>query len=245
MSVNERMIEEIVKSVITSLDNGGAYRDVPTGKPCGCNSCPLSNPRQRMLEVGQLIYDRRLSDAAGGNLSCRVGDKIYITPRYMGEKHRYKIIADDIILADLNGSIYEGEANMVSREGNLHFGIYRRFPEINAVIHAHPRNILPFATTGVNIPPITDMLVHFNIGDVECCAPADPASDELANNVIKVLENKRNAMKEFGAAVMIPKHGILVVGVDLDYAYAILESIDTAAYVYIESMHLKNTSLRF
>ncbi|MCK5526313.1 MAG: class II aldolase/adducin family protein [Candidatus Latescibacteria bacterium] len=222
----ERELEEIVSGIVTSMVGG-------IGKK------PNANPRAKLLEIGGLIYDRKLSDAAGGNLTCRYDGKIYITPRYMGEQHRYNIEPDDIIVTNLDGSIVDGDPDMITREGSAHFAVYRKYPQVNGVIHAHPRNILPFATTGVNIPPITEMLEHFGVGEIEICKRADPATPALAETIIEYLDRKVDALDRFGAAVMIPKHGILVAGKDLDYAYTILESIETAAYVYMQSCVLK------
>ena len=39
---------------------------------------------EQIIHVGRLIYDRFLTDFAGGNVSARVGDRIYLTPRYAG-----------------------------------------------------------------------------------------------------------------------------------------------------------------
>ncbi|MBI5723858.1 MAG: class II aldolase/adducin family protein [Planctomycetes bacterium] len=231
--MNQNLIEDVVRRVIAN--------SIPS-RPGSCAVCrhSLKNPRNTILEIGGLIYDRHLSDSAGGNISCRVGNLVYITPRYMGESFRYKqLLPDQIILADETGKVIDGDPNLVSREGNLHFGVYKTFPEICACIHAHPRNILPFATLGVPIPSVTDMTDHFELGEIQCCAPAAPASEELAENCIRVLSGKREAMQKFGAAVMIPKHGIIVVAKDLNIAYVLLETIETAAYITLQISHLK------
>jgi len=224
---NEKDLEEVVASVI---------------KKCIPELGDKVNlhPRAKIFEIGRLIYDRNLSDAAGGNLSCRHDGKIYLTPRYMGEQHRYNVQHDDIITTNLDGSIVDGDVAMVTREGSAHYAVYRKYPQVNGIIHAHPRNILPFATVGIPIPPITEMLEHFGVGDIELCERADPATPKLAETILEFLGKKEDALNRFGAAVMIPKHGILVAGKDLDYAYAILESIETAAYVYMHSCILKN-----
>ena len=46
------------------------------------------DPRPLMVEIARLLYDRFLTNSAGGNMSCRVGDRIYVTPRGLGSKHR-------------------------------------------------------------------------------------------------------------------------------------------------------------
>jgi ribulose-5-phosphate 4-epimerase/fuculose-1-phosphate aldolase len=161
----------------------------------------------------------------------------------MGEQHRYNIDVDSIIVTDLNGTPIEGDVNMITREGSTHFGVYNTFPQVGAVIDAHPRNILPFATAGIKIPCITDPMVHmFNNQEVEICEDADPATDALAKTVIYFMKRRESALNKFGSAVMIPKHGVLVAGRNLDYAYALLECLETAAFVYLKTLELKRLS---
>ena len=37
---------------------------------------PLEDPRPKMVEIAHLMYDRFMTNSAGGNLSCRIGDRI-------------------------------------------------------------------------------------------------------------------------------------------------------------------------
>ena len=50
-----------------------------------------TDPRPLMVEIAELLYDRNLTNSAGGNMSCRVGDRIYITPRKVGSKQRWRL----------------------------------------------------------------------------------------------------------------------------------------------------------
>ena len=226
----ERDIEKIVSGVVSKFTK-------ELGKE------PNPNPRAKILEIGKLVYARKLSDAAGGNLTCRNDGKIYITPRFMGEQCQYNIKYDEIIVTKLDGTVLDGDPDMITREGSAHFAVYRKYPQVNGVIHAHPRNILPFASLGIPIPPITEMLDHFGVGEIEICEQADPATPALAETIIEHLDRRVDALNRFGAAVMIPRHGILVAGIDLDYTYTILESIETAAYVYLQMCMLKGCHL--
>ena len=45
--------------------------------------------RVRITEIGRMLFERKLTDASGGNISARVGDRICITPRYAGSKHQW------------------------------------------------------------------------------------------------------------------------------------------------------------
>ena len=112
------------------------------------------DPRPAMVEIAQLMYARRLTNSAGGNISCRVEDYVFITPRYLGSKQRWQLRPEQVLVFDRDYQIIEGEPAKISREGRMHFACYQNFPQINGVIHAHPQYLTVFATAGVTLPPV-------------------------------------------------------------------------------------------
>jgi hypothetical protein len=40
-----------------------------------------TDPRPLMVEIAHLLYSRFLTNSAGGNVSCRVGERIYFMPQ--------------------------------------------------------------------------------------------------------------------------------------------------------------------
>jgi len=195
------------------------------------------NPRQRIAEIAKLMYERHLSDSGGGNLSCRVGDRIYITPRYLGELHQFKVNIDQIITMKPNAEVIDGNADMITREGSVHVNIYNTFTQVKAILHAHPRNILPFTSAGISIPSNTEMFKHLLGNDeIEICDDVGPATDLLSTTIINCLRRRENALSRYGSAVMIPNHGVIVAARNLNYAFCILETIETSAVVYFQTM---------
>ena len=70
--------------------------------------CELSYMEQRkeMLEIIKYLYDRKLTNAAGGNVSMRVADnRVLITPSMMSEHHRCRINPEDLMIIDYEGNI--------------------------------------------------------------------------------------------------------------------------------------------
>lgn len=242
MEISENQLWEIVSQVVLSeLERLG--RTPPDSRDS------LSNPRQRIIRMCRLIYTRQLTDSAGGNVSLRIGDTVYITPRYMGEHRQWEIAPDDIILAKIDSSeqssrgvqppsiakrpftVIEGSAERISREGSVHFGIYKNFPHIGAIIHAHPANCLVFACSGREMPSVTAMAEHFRIGTVPIVPDAPPGSDELASYVIETFKKRHKENKAL--VVLMPNHGVVVAGKDINEAYVILESVETNARVFL------------
>ena len=205
--------------------------DERSHRESGDNCTSICSPRQIITRICRLVYTRRLSDSAGGNVSLRIGDEVYITPRYMGERHQWDIEPEDVILAGLDGTAIEGDTDCISREGSTHFGIYRNFPDVGGVIHAHPVYSLVFACSGREMPSITAMAEHFRIGTIPLVPDVSPGSDELAEQVIEMFEKRRQDNRAL--VVLMPNHGVVVAGKDINEAYVILESVETNARIFM------------
>jgi len=178
--------------------------------------------RRQIVEIGRLMYQRHLTDSAGGNISVKAQQKVFSTPRYAGSKYRWQLKPEQIVALE-NGQLKPEQAAHISREIRVHLAIYQRFPLAKAVIHAHPRYVMPFATLGRPIPPIWEGTRKFGtIGLV----PETPAhSPELAEQVVQALLPQANDLAQHAIAIQIPKHGLVVIGRDLDDAYDTLERI--------------------
>jgi len=189
-----------------------------------------SDPRPHMIAICRHIYSRQLSDSAGGNLSVRMGERIYLTPRYMGSRYRWEITPALISVLDLEGRVLEGP-EMLSRESRMHLALYRAMPRVGAVIHAHPRYIMAFACAQKPLEPATEYTRKFGtIGLI----PETPAhSPELAQRVVEALLPQEEELVRHALAVMLPYHGIVVAGRDLDDAYDTLERLSVSARVHI------------
>jgi len=183
----------------------------------------MSDPRAHICEIARFAYDRRLLDSAGGNLSARMGDYIYGTPRYAGSKRRWQLRPEHILVTDLEGNLLEGEGEL-SREYRMHLGIYRAFPEAGGVFHAHAQNVLLFANLRRPIPPTSEQTEKYGVIELTEEQPAH--SEALARTVVETLARKREKLAQHAVACLIPYHGITVAGRDLDDAYDALERID-------------------
>ncbi len=173
------------------------------------------------------MFERRLTDMAGGNISARVGGAIYITPRYAGSKQHWQLSPDDILRGEIASDDLLQQPRF-SREGKAHLAIYREFADVGAVIHAHPFHVLPFCVAGRAIEPVLEATQKFGVTPVAPFAPAHSA--ELAQHVVAGLRGREANIRKQAAAVLLPKHGIIVAGLDLWAAIDALERIDWNAW---------------
>src|SRR3954462_5542766 len=110
----------------------------------------MEDPRGHLVRICKLAYDRKLLDSAGGNVTTRLGERVYMTRSYAGGRHQWSLRPRDILELDLEGNILGGEGEF-SREGAVHMACYREFAEAGCVFHAHSLNIMPFVSKQVPI----------------------------------------------------------------------------------------------
>jgi ribose 5-phosphate isomerase B len=192
----------------------------------------LSKTRIKIAEIGEMVFERHLTDAAGGNISVRVGDLVCITPRYSGSKRRWHLKPNEVLVSDLSGNQLDGDGE-ISREGKVHLAIYQHFPDATAVLHGHARNVMTFVAAGQPIEPVLEATLKFGTIPVSRFSPAH--SEKLAEAIVESLEGKDEAIRKYATAVIAPWHGLFTVGKDLDAAFDLTERIDTNAYCILMS----------
>ncbi|HEX9333993.1 MAG TPA: ribose 5-phosphate isomerase B [Anaerolineales bacterium] len=192
----------------------------------------LSQTRIKIAETGKMVFERHLTDSAGGNISVRVGDSVCITPRYSGSKRHWHLQPNQVLVSDLLGNKLEGDGE-ISREAKVHYRLYQEFPDATAVLHSHARNMMVFAASGQPIEPVLEATLKFDTIPVTKFAPAH--SEKLADAITDAIRGKDEAIRKYATAVIAPWHGLFVVGKDLDAAFDLTERIDTNAYCILMS----------
>ena len=186
----------------------------------------ITKLRQQIAEIGALMYERHLTDSAGGNISARAGDLVCITPRFSGSKFRWRLRPEQVLVVDAKGKKLEGDGE-ISREAQVHLKLLAEFPMAGAVVHGHAQNALVFCCGGSPIPAILEDTVKFGTIRVTEYAPAH--SPKLADNVCSLMQGQEERIRKQAAAVLAPWHGVFVLAKDLDAGFDALERVDTNA----------------
>lgn len=190
-----------------------------------------TDPRPLMVEIAQLLYARNLTNSAGGNISCRVGDRIYITPRKLGSKYRWRLREEMVLVFDRDLRPIEGDPALVSRESQMHFACYQHLPEVNGILHAHARYLSVFAAAGESLVPTNEYTEKFGV--VEVVPPLPSHSGELAEAVVAKLTPRRETLKMNGLGLILAWHGAVTVGHDLADAYDVLDRLEWSAHTLL------------
>lgn len=189
--------------------------------------------REEICKLAKIMFDRQMTNAAGGNISMRVDEnKVLLSPARMSEHDKCDLKPEDLLLVDFDLNIIEGTRQM-TRESNMHVGIIKEFPFVNACVHAHSKNIMTFASFELPIPSVTEATEKF--GNIDCLPYYPAITKELADAVVEYFKTKREDLKEHPSAVMLARHGIIVAGKSLDESYSALERIETNAYIVLRS----------
>jgi len=184
--------------------------------------------RVQMCKIAKCMWDRRLTNAAGGNFAVRVDEgRILISPSMMSEHHQCDMRPEDLLLIDYDQNILEGEGKL-SRESLMHVLILSGFRNIGATIHAHPFYCMPYIAFSQPIPNVTEATM--GRGYVECMPWAKAYSEALARNVYNYFDERRELAERKPLGMIMPKHGVCVSGPTLYGAYSMLERIEADAF---------------
>lgn len=189
----------------------------------------LQQSRDLICQAARILFERKLFDLAGGNLSIRIDDRILITPSLASSLKYWQLNPEDILVVDLDGNIREG-VGKVSTELTTHLTLLKTFyPVGTAIVHAHPRNVLVFCSALQPIPPVLECTVQFGEIKVIEYASGGQLNVELAQNVLTGLLGQEDRIAQYAAAVIAPWHGIFAIGKSLNAALDTVERIEVNA----------------
>ena len=179
--------------------------------------------RAAVVRYGRAMVASGLTTGTGGNLSCRTGDRVAISPSGVP----YADLAPkDVAVVDLAGERVEGDTKPSSELG-FHLALYRHREDVGGVVHTHSVYATTLACLNREVPP-----VHYLVGFAGHKVPVAPyatfGTEALARNV-------RDTMGAAYNAVLLANHGLVAVGTDLSRAFDTAEEIEFVARVYCQA----------
>ena len=162
--------------------------------------------KEALVAYGRRMAADGLALGTGGNLSCRVGGLVAITPRGVG----YDVMEPEhICIVGLDGTEVDAPLGP-SSELPMHLAVYR-VTEAAAVVHTHSDYATALGTLVDELPPIHYLIALLG-GPVRVAPYATPGSVELAGHMARALEGR--------SAVLLGNHGAITIGDTLDQAYS-------------------------
>lgn len=180
--------------------------------------------RKEIVDICRKLLKQKHVIGSAGNVSVRIKDNeeeiVLITPSNVLYD---EMEPDDILTIDMEGKVIKGKRNP-SVEKKMHLRIYKERDDVNAIIHAHSIYSTVLSTLGLSIPAIFEEFVPYIGGEVQCAKYGEAGSEDLAEGVLNVLEERN--------AVLLANHGNLCCGSHLDGAYTVLEYLERGAKIY-------------
>ena len=184
--------------------------------------------RSQMAVIAREMWDRKLTNAAGGNFAVKVDEGlILVSPSMMSEHKLCRLRPEEFLLIDYKGNILEGDGKL-SRETEMHIMLLSGFKYIKSTIHAHPKYCMVYAAAGKPIKTVTEATVKRGeyFGVIE---HADAYTPQLAKNVYAYFNERRALAEKIGIGCIMPLHGVVVSGNSLMSAFSCLERMETDA----------------
>ena len=167
-----------------------------------------------------------LSPGRSGNVSCRFGAGMLITPSGLA----YETLQPaDIVFVAADGTPEEG-APKPSSEWRFHLAAYSARGDARAVVHTHSLNATALACAGKPIPAFHYMVAVAGGNDIPLVRYATFGTPELADFVKAGLKDR--------AACLMANHGQIATGASLDAALELAFEVETLAAQYIKVLSL-------
>lgn len=195
----------------------------------------INNLKVEIVKTCKILLKEGHVIGSAGNVSARIKNDeeeiILITPSNVNYD---QMTPDDILIIDNKGKVIAGNRNP-SVEKQLHLGIYKEREDVNAVIHSHGIFSTILSTLNLSLPPVIEELVPYLGGEIVCAEYGEAGTEELANNVVKSLEEKN--------ALILANHGNICCGSHLEGAYTVLKYLERGAKIYYLAKLIKEPNL--
>lgn len=173
--------------------------------------------KEELVRFSHRLYDANHVVALDGNLSFRYNDTVVITPTMCCKKD---VTVENLVTIGLDGALLS--AGKPSSEVQLHLMIYRFFPHVSSVCHAHPFYTTLMSIKNQRLQPelLIEAEMHLShIGYVPDTAPGSKALVEASESVLQ----------PDSSALVISRHGSVTWGEHIAQAYYQTESLERLA----------------
>ena len=179
-----------------------------------------------IISVSNEIYNKGLVSGKSGNISARFGDVIAITPTL---KSLSNLKEEDIVLVNMDGEVLT--KGKPSSEVNMHLEIYKKRPDVNAIVHTHSPYATGFAFSDKNLKRLEGFGAIKNpyISSIEY---EKPGTDELAKSASEGIGKED--------VLILKKHGVICVSDELKEAMLLAVFVEETAKTQFISLMLNS-----
>lgn len=184
------------------------------------------HPSYQLVQIMNRIYESGMTTTSGGNLSIAdVEGNIWITPSLVDKGN---LNPRDICCITPDGVPIGENLHKPSMEWQIHAGIYKRRPDVKAILHAHPPSLVAFSC--VNALPDLNIVdnAYRTLEHVSIAPYALPGSVELRDRVTQIFE-------EGCSIVLMENHGAMIGAENIFAAFQAFETFEIIAATEINA----------
>ena len=185
----------------------------------------MNEKKQAVADFMNRLYRQGLTTTSGGNISVRLSDELILLTPSATDKGNMK--AAQIATIGMDGSNHTPYLKP-SGETSMHLEIYKRRPDVQAIVHAHPPMASIFTTVEQKLNVRLLAETYAFAGDPVVAPYALTGTQELANSVA-------GALGETASCALLQNHGVLTIGTTLIEAFDRMEVLENAAKVNVFS----------
>lgn len=191
----------------------------------------LIETKNELVEIIKKLGENKLLPGTSGNVSMRYKEnQILLTAS--GSSSAF-ITCDDIILTDFEGNLLEKTAKHPTSEIGIHTLIYKKRPDINAIIHSHSNALSTFAVAQKPLRHILAENIYY-FKNIPFVPYFQPGSYELASNTAVCFENKDVN------ACFLSNHGFVLGAKNIKEAFNLSLMAENVAQIELNAQLLGN-----
>ncbi|MDZ7742122.1 MAG: class II aldolase/adducin family protein [Bacteroidota bacterium] len=174
--------------------------------------------REEVAYFMRRLYQQKLTTTSGGNVSMKMNmGTLLITPSQLDKG---RMVAAQIGILDMSGN-NKTPSLKLSMESGMHLAVYKKRPDVKAIVHAHPVIASSFAVCNKNINCRLMGEARYVLGEPVKAGYALMGTKELAA-IVAHASLRSNV-------ILLENHGILTMGKNLLEAFDRLEVLEAAA----------------
>ena len=203
----------------------------PKGIEPGHNKTEVEH-RRDICAVGRWVHGHSYVAATDGNISIRLDQRrVLATPTLMSKG---MMVPDDLVVVDTKGGHMQGRRK-ASSEIAMHLLIYKRRPDVHAVVHAHPPTATGYAAAGLALNQALISEVVLALGCIPLARYGTPGTPELTEALAPLVAQYD--------AILMANHGVVTYGADLLTAYMRMETVEHFARISLVTQLLGGPNL--
>ena len=176
--------------------------------------------RVQIVEAVARLEAMGFNHGSSGNMSCRIGDAMLITPTGANTAN---LTPERLVLVDLDGQV--AGPGTPSSEWQMHSEIYRHKAAVQAIVHTHADACVALSCLREALPPFHYMIAAFGGNEVRCARYQPFGSQALALAAVEALEGR--------TACLLANHGMIALGFSVSHAVGQTIKLETLVRQYL------------